>query len=133
MCIELRAGVCFSGVCFIRMLHVFYLDIAYVAMAIHVCCKYIFQMFQLFHLNAACFYLDVAHVAVAICVYCKCIQMFHMFHTYVASVLYECCICYSVCCKRIFQFVSPCFSMLQQVLLSTRSNSLACTRCRMCM
>jgi energy-converting hydrogenase Eha subunit C len=65
---------------------VFYLDIAYVAMAIHVCCKYIFQMFQLFHLNAACFYLDVAHVAVAICVYCKCIQMFHMFHTYVASV-----------------------------------------------
>ena len=31
--------------CFIRMLYVFHLDVAYVAMAIHVCCKYMFHLF----------------------------------------------------------------------------------------
>ena len=30
------------------MLQVFYLNVAYVAVAIHICCKLIFQMFQLF-------------------------------------------------------------------------------------
>ena len=37
---------CFS--CFKRMLQVFYLDVTYVAMAIHICCKCMFRMFQLF-------------------------------------------------------------------------------------
>jgi hypothetical protein len=41
----------------------FYLGVAYVVVAIHICCKYVFQMFLLFHL-------DVAYVAVAIHVYC---------------------------------------------------------------
>jgi hypothetical protein len=34
------ASVCFK--CFNRMLQVFYLDVAYVALAIHVCCKRMF-------------------------------------------------------------------------------------------
>jgi hypothetical protein len=38
---------------FKRILQVFYLDVAYVALAIHVCCKYIFQMFQLFQTYVA--------------------------------------------------------------------------------
>jgi hypothetical protein len=34
-----------------------------------------------------------------------------------------------ICCKRMFQFSSPRFSMLQQVLLSTRIDSRARKRC----
>jgi hypothetical protein len=74
-----------------------------------------------------------AYVAVAIHVRCKCIfQMFHMFHTYVASVLSGCCICYSGYTHMLqtyISIISPCFSMLQQVLLSARSNSRAHTQC----
>jgi hypothetical protein len=44
------------------VLHMFYLNVAYVAMAIYVCCKCVFQIFQLFHPNIACFYLDIAYV-----------------------------------------------------------------------
>jgi hypothetical protein len=39
------ANVCFKCNCFKRMLQVFYLDVAYVALAIHICGKCIFQMF----------------------------------------------------------------------------------------
>jgi energy-converting hydrogenase Eha subunit C len=68
------------------------LDVAYVAKAIHICCKCVFQMFQVFHLDVACFHLDVAYVAVAIHVCSKCIfQMFYLFQMYVASVLSRCC------------------------------------------
>ena len=42
---------CFG--CFKHMLQVFYLDIAYVALAIHVCCKCLFQIFQLFQTYVA--------------------------------------------------------------------------------
>jgi hypothetical protein len=67
---------CFN--CFRCMLQVFCMDVAkidrdvtHVAMAIHVCCKRLFQMFYM------CFS-DVC---------CKCFfWMLHMFHTYVASV-----------------------------------------------
>jgi hypothetical protein len=38
---------------FKRMLQVFYLDVAYVALAIHVCCKCMFQMFHLFQTYVA--------------------------------------------------------------------------------
>jgi hypothetical protein len=70
------------------ILNMFYLDVAkvYIAMAIHIC----------FNISNVCckrFYLDVAYVAVARHVCCKCIfQMFHMFQTYVTSVLFGCCI-----------------------------------------
>jgi hypothetical protein len=42
-------------------------SVAYVAMAIHVCCKCMFVMFQLFCFRRMLqvFYLDVAYVAVA--------------------------------------------------------------------
>jgi hypothetical protein len=100
------------------MLHVFHLDVAkvdrdvaHVAIAIRICCKCMFQMFQLF--REAC---------------CKCVyQMFQLFHLNIAYVSYGCCICCSdytcmlqvcvpnvspvsdvccmaihICCKRMF-------------------------------
>jgi hypothetical protein len=106
-----------TGIVGICMLHVFHLN---VAMAIHVCCKCIVQMFELFHLDIACFHLDVAYV-VSVCFKCftcfrHMLQVFYLNVTYVVVVIH-------ICCKCKFQFVSPCFSMLQQVLLSTRSDS----------
>jgi hypothetical protein len=57
-------------------------------MTMHVCCKCIFQMFQLFQTYVvSVFYLDVAYVALATHVCCKC-----MFQIYVASVLSRYCI-----------------------------------------
>ena len=52
-------------------------DIVYVAMVVHICCKRLFPMFYLF------FQTYVARVF---------IWMLHMFYTYVASDLYECCV-----------------------------------------
>jgi hypothetical protein len=101
------------------MLHVFYLDVVYVAMTIHVCCKCMFQIFQLFQRMLQVFYLDVsyvasvcfkcfscfkcmlqvscldvAYVALAISICCNCMfQMFQLFQTYVASILSGCCKC----------------------------------------
>jgi len=60
-------------------------DVAYVAMAIHVCCKRLFQMFHLF------FQMYVANVF---------IWLLHMFHTYVASVFSGCCVCFTLIFKR---------------------------------
>jgi hypothetical protein len=37
-------------------MQVFYLDVAYVALVIHVCCKYMFQMFWLFQYVASALY-----------------------------------------------------------------------------
>jgi len=57
-----------------------YLDVVYVAMAIHVCCKCVFQIFQGFHVDVACFHLDVAYAVVAIHICYQCMfQMFHLF------------------------------------------------------
>jgi hypothetical protein len=63
------------------------LDGTYVIMAIHVCFKYMFQMFYLFqtyvasaHLGVAKIDLDIAFVAMATHICCKCMfQMFHLF------------------------------------------------------
>jgi hypothetical protein len=77
--------------CFIWTLHVFHLNVAkvdryvaHVEMAIHVCCNFMFQTFQLFFrsmlqvyvsaVSEICckwFYLNVAYVAVATHVCCK--------------------------------------------------------------
>jgi hypothetical protein len=56
-------------------------DIAYIAIIIHVCCEYMFQMS----------YLNVAFVAMPINICCTIIfPMFHIFLTYIISVLSEC-------------------------------------------
>jgi hypothetical protein len=54
------------------------MDIAYVAMAIYLCCKYLFKMFSISLVCCKYFYLDVAYVAVAIYICCK--RMFQMLH-----------------------------------------------------
>jgi hypothetical protein len=65
------------------MFQVFYLDVAYVAMAIHAHFMHMFQIFQMFPdlLILQVFYLDIACVAMAIRLY-----MHVCFYTYVASV-----------------------------------------------
>jgi hypothetical protein len=78
-------------------LQVFYLDIAYVAVAIHVRCKCMSKYFTCFRPMLQVFHMDVAYVA-----------MLHMFQTYklqasiqnVSSVLDVCCKeCLSGCCS----------------------------------
>jgi hypothetical protein len=119
MCV---VSVCFKYFSsFKRMLQMFHLDVAHVAVAIHVCCKSVFQMFRLFHLDVAYFYLDVAYVVVAIHICCKYMfQMCHLFHTYVVNILSKCCICYSdytYMLQAYVSIVSHGFSILQQMLL----------------
>jgi hypothetical protein len=102
--------------CFIYMLQVFHVDVAkvdqdvaYVAMVIHICCKHLFLMFQLFQTYDAHVYLGVAYVS-HLC--CKCfIQMLHRLHTYVASVSSRCCICFAIA-THVF---SSCFTRMLQV------------------
>jgi hypothetical protein len=60
------------------------------------------------------------------------VQMFHLFQTYIASVLSGCSICCSGYTYMLQMYVSPCFSMLQQVLLPTLSDSRASTRYTRC-
>jgi hypothetical protein len=80
-------------------------DITYVAMPIHVYCKRLFQIFQLFHKYVARV-LWVLHMFHTLC--CKC-WMLHVFHTYVASVSSRCHIfaiaihVFSSCFKRMLQ------------------------------
>jgi hypothetical protein len=61
-----KCFTCFRLCCkrFIWMLHMFYVDDAYVAVAIHVCCKCMFQIFYLFQTMLQVLYLDIAYVAV---------------------------------------------------------------------
>jgi hypothetical protein len=67
------AIVCYKCFSYFKcMLRVFYLDIAYVALAIHICCKCMFQMFQLFQTYiVSVLSVDVAYVAVPIHICCK--------------------------------------------------------------
>jgi hypothetical protein len=60
------------------MLHVFHLDvvkvdqdITHVAMAIYVCCKYMFQMFQRFSEAYCKCVLNVSIVSSEYCIYCS--------------------------------------------------------------
>jgi hypothetical protein len=55
-------------------------DVAYAAIAVHVCCKLLFHMFHLF---------VQTYVASVF------IWMLHTFHTYAAIVLFGCCICFT--------------------------------------
>jgi hypothetical protein len=61
-------------------------NVVYVAVAIHICYKCMFQMFSCFRNMLQVFYLDVAYVAVAMHICSKSMfQMFHMFQTYVTE------------------------------------------------
>ena len=110
------ASVCFKYFnCLKCILQVFHLDAAYVAVAIHVCCKCVFQMLQLFHLDVACFHLDVTYVAVAIRVCYKCtFQMFHLFQTMLQVFYLDiiCCSGYTHVLQTYVLIVLPGFSML---------------------
>ena len=88
--------------CFMCMLQVFHVDVAYVAMAIDVCYKCIVpNVLAVSDVCCKCFFLRVTYVS-HIC--CKClIRMLHMFHTYVASVSSGCCICFAMA-THVFSF-----------------------------
>jgi hypothetical protein len=130
------------------MWHVFHLDvakvdrdIAHVAIAIHICCKRMFQVFQMFHLDVACvssgcyksrsgcctccdIYTHMLQVYVPnvstvfesmLQVYSKCfsylIWMLHVFHLDVAYVI----VTIHVCCNCVFQ-IFTCFGRMLQWL-----------------
>jgi hypothetical protein len=57
-------------------------DVVYVAMVIHVCCKRLFQMFQLFQTNVA--RLGIAYVFVVM------LQIFYLGVAYVSHLCYKC-------------------------------------------
>jgi hypothetical protein len=83
------------------MLHVFHMDVAYVALVIYVCCKCMFQCFTCFK----------TYVASVLFRYCICYNDYtHMLQMYGL-------------------IVSPCFSMLQHVLFPTRSDLRISTHC----
>jgi hypothetical protein len=72
------------------------LEVAYVIIAIHVCCKCMFQNVSVVsNIYCKCFYLDVVYVALAIHVCCKCMfQIFQLFsNVRCKCVLSGCCIC----------------------------------------
>jgi hypothetical protein len=98
---------------FKRMLQVFYLNITYVAVAIRLCCKCMFQMFHLFQTyvtSVSSRWYICCNVAYVLDICCMCLfKMFHPFQTYVCKcVLSGYCSCYThICCKRIFINVSP--------------------------
>ena len=81
--------------CFISMLQKYIGDVACVAMDTHVCCKCMFQVFELFHMNVAIVLfgcckvdLDVPCVTIVSHICCKFIfQMFHLFSN-------ACCKCF---------------------------------------
>ena len=88
-------------------------DICICAMVVHISCKLIFPMFHLF------FHTYIASVF---------IWILHMFRTYVASVLFGCCVCFYngfKCFSGIFTSVSDlyfkCFICLQTYVASVAS------------
>jgi hypothetical protein len=92
---------------------VIYLDVAYVSVAIYVCCKCMFQMFQLFQTY-------VVSVLSRCCICCTDYTRILQLHiSYVSAVSDICCKCFiwmaiHICCKRMFvnvSFISDvCFS-----------------------
>jgi hypothetical protein len=86
LCLKVHvASVCFKCFrCFICMLQLFHVDVAevdrdvaYIEMVVHVCCKLLSPMFHL------CFRMHFAIVF---------IWMLRMFHTYIACILFRCCV-----------------------------------------
>jgi hypothetical protein len=88
-------------------------DVAFVAMVVLVCCKLLFSMFYLF------FHTHIVSVY---------IWMLHMFHTYVASALFGCCVCFTMvfkCFSCVFAIGShayfKCYICLQTYVVSVAS------------
>jgi hypothetical protein len=70
------------------------------------------KYFSYFHLDIAFFNLDVANVANVIHVCCKrMFQMFRLLQTYVARVLFECCVYYSDYTHMLHAYVLICFTL----------------------
>jgi hypothetical protein len=86
------------------MLQVFYLDIAYVAMAYTYVASVYFKMFHLF---LQVFYLDVTDVSVAIHICYKRLFKIHLFQTYAANVFIWMLQLLYTCYKCMFINVSP--------------------------
>jgi hypothetical protein len=89
----------------------------YVSSVSEVCCKCFISVLQKIDQ-------DDAHVAMAMYVCFKCMfRLFHLFQTYIASVLFGCCKSRSRCCiymhgcKRMFK----CFQLLQTYVLTVSS------------
>jgi hypothetical protein len=91
-------------------LQVFHVDVAYITVAIHICCKYIVpRVSDVSDVCCTCFnwVLHMFHTYVWKCF----IRMLYMFHTYVASILSGCCI-YSATTTYVFPW---CFIRMLQV------------------
>jgi hypothetical protein len=103
--------------CFRCVLQVFQMDVekvdqdvAYVTMVVHVCCKLLFSIFYFF----------LTYVASVF------IWMLHIFHTYVASVLSECCTGYT---HMLQMYVFKCFSYFKRMLQDVAVPIHICCKC----
>jgi hypothetical protein len=92
--------------------------ITYVAMSIHVCCKCVFQMFQLFSNVCYKWSIWMLHMLHWLYIYAAsaCFQMFQLFQMYVASVLSGCCICCSGHTRMLQVYVLNVFSCFKCML-----------------
>jgi hypothetical protein len=114
----LQASVPNVSAVFIWMLHVFHLDVAYVAVVIHVCYKCILQMFHLLHMYIA--------IVLYGCYICSS-NYTHMLQAYVS---YVCC---SKCCSprdltRGHTRAARTQPMRPISVMQTSSNSRTCTQ-----
>jgi hypothetical protein len=76
-------------------------NFAHVAIVVHVCCRLLFP-----NVSSAFFQTYVTSVF---------IRMLHMFHAYIANVLSECCVCFTMvlkCFSCVFASVSSALRML---------------------
>ena len=127
------------------------LDVAYVAMAIHVCCKCLLKMFHLLQTYVASVFIWMLHMLQWLCVYvlvaihicCKpMFQIFHLLRRMLHEVL-SCCKCFmsrrrrSLCawygyCKSRFRCRICCNGytrMLQVSIQNVSSTSDICCKC----
>ena len=68
-------------------------DVAHVAMAIHVCFKCMFQVFQIYVSSRCCKSRSVCCIYMHVAILC--FYVFQVLHIYVTSVLSRCCICFT--------------------------------------
>jgi hypothetical protein len=91
----------------------------------------VFYCSKCFHIVSCKCSIWMLHMFSHICYKCM-FQMFHLFQTYISNILSGYCICcsgYTHMLQTYVLIVSPCFSMLQQVLLPMCFDSRESTRC----